>query len=134
MRGVKYSVRTRSRLPLLFAPSAMIVAYFLPLANQVQTALFGVAVGAIGGFAARGAIERRFDPPDAPVSVKRRIVVALALARLAFGLLLMLMAILAFADWLATPFAVLGGYLAGTTAATPLAAADFANGDFGNRE
>ncbi|AOL23357.1 hypothetical protein Ga0102493_112342 [Erythrobacter litoralis] len=122
---MKYSVRTRTRLPLLFAPSAMFVAYFLPFANQVQTAIFGIAVGAIAGFASRGAVERRFDPPDAPAGVKRRIVVALALSKLVFGLLLMLLSILAFADWLATPFTVLGGYLAGTTAATPLSRGDF---------
>ncbi|QIQ85923.1 hypothetical protein [Erythrobacter sp.] len=122
---MKYSVRTRSRLPLLFAPSAMFVAYFLPLANQVQTGIFGIAVGALAGFAARGSIERRFDPADAPASVKRRIVVALALSKLVFGLLLMLLSILAFADWLATPFTVLGGYLAGTTAATPVSARAF---------
>jgi hypothetical protein len=124
-RRMKYSVRTRSRLPLLFAPSAIIAAFFLPLANQVQTGIFGIAVGAIAGFAARGVVERRFDPPDAPVAVKRRIVVALALSKLVFGLLLMLLSILAFADWLATPFTVLGGYLAGTTAATPLARSEF---------
>jgi len=103
----------------------MFVAYFLPFANQVQTAIFGIAVGAIAGFASRGAVERRFDPPDAPAGVKRRIVVALALSKLVFGLLLMLLSILAFADWLATPFTVLGGYLAGTTAATPLSRGDF---------
>ncbi|MEQ8412523.1 MAG: hypothetical protein RIB52_13325 [Erythrobacter sp.] len=125
---MKYSVRTRTRLPLLFAPSAMFVAYFLPLANQVQTGIFGIAVGAIAGFAARGAVERHFDPPDAPLNVKRRIVVALALSKLVFGLLLMLLSILAFADWLATPFTVLGGYLAGTTAATPLARSAFEAG------
>lgn len=125
---MKYSVRTRSRLPLLFAPIAMLAAYFLPLANQVQTGIFGIAVGAISGFASRGAVERRFDPPDAPLNVKRRIVVALALSKLVFGMLLMLLSILAFADWLATPFTVLGGYLAGTTAATPLSAKDFEAG------
>jgi len=125
---MKYSVRTRTRLPLLFAPSAMFVAYFLPFANQVQTGIFGIAVGAIAGFAARSAVERRFDPPDAPPTVKRRIVVALALSKLVFGLLLMLVSILAFADWLATPFTVLGGYLAGTTAATPLLSSDFEAG------
>jgi hypothetical protein len=126
---MKYSVRTRSRLPLLFAPAGIVAAYLLPLANQVQAGIFGVAVGAISGFAARGAIERRFDPADAPVQVKRRIVVALALARLVFGILLMVLSILAFADWIGTFFSVLGGYLAGTTAATPLSASDFANGD-----
>lgn len=125
---MKYSVRTRTRLPLLFAPSAMLAAYFLPLANQVQTAIFGIAAGAIAGFASRGAIERRFDPPDAPASVKRRIVVALALSKLVFGLLLMLLSMIAFTEWLATPFTVLGGYLAGTTAATPLARSEFESG------
>ncbi len=95
----------------------------------MQTALLGIAGGAIGGFAGKGQVRRTFEPADAPLSAKRRIVVGFALARLVFGFLVILLSSAVFADWLAPAFIALGGYMAGSTAATPLSAKDLGGAD-----
>jgi len=126
---VKYSVKTQSRALLLLPIAAIVAAYFLPLQNWMQIALLGVATGITAGFAGRSGVVRTFEPADAPIASKRKIVVGFALARLVFGLLLILLSAVAFADWLAPAFLILGGYLIGTTAATPISDADIMDTD-----
>ena len=51
-------------------------------------------------------------------------VVMFAIFKLVFGFLIILVSSLIFADWLAPAFVALGGYLSGSTLATPLSAAE----------
>jgi len=123
--SVKYSVKARSPVSLLFLIATIVAAYSLPLDSWVQTALVGIAGGVIGGFGARGTVVRSFDPPDAPISAKRKIVALFAFVKLIFGFLIIGFSLIAFSDLLAPAFIALGGYLVGTTAATPLSAKDY---------
>ncbi len=126
---MKYSVRTNSP-PLLLFPIVMVVAaYALPFQNWVQVALMGIATGAVAGFAGRGYVVRSFEPADVPIASKRKIVVGFALARLVFGLAMILISALLFPDWLAPAFLAFGGYLIGTTAATPIRDRDILGSD-----
>lgn len=122
---MKYSVRTRSAAAFLFPLGAIIAAYVLPLGNWVQTALLGIAVGVVAGFAGRNFVVRSFDPADAPWTRKRQIVVGFSLARLVFGFAMITMGAVMFAWAIGAAIIALGGYLAGTTAATPLRQRDF---------
>lgn len=114
---------------MLFPFATMAAAYLLPLQNWVQIALLGVGAGVAAGFLGRGNVMRTFEPSDAPISSKRRVVVGFALARLVFGLGLILISAVLFADWLAPVFLALGGYLIGTTAATPIRDSEFTGND-----
>lgn len=98
----------------------MVAVYLLPLQNWVQMALLGIAIGIVAGFLSKGHVARTFEPADAPIAAKRKVVVGFALARLVFGLGLILMAAVLFAEWLAPVFLAFGGYLVGTTAGTPI--------------
>lgn len=124
--NVKYSVRTKATPLVLFPFATIAAAYVLPLQNWVQIALLGVGAGAMAGFLGRGKVVRTFEPADAPIAAKRRVVAGFALARLVFGLGLILMSAALFAEWLAPVFLAGGGYLIGTTAATPLRDAELA--------
>ncbi len=122
---MKYSVKTNSPVVLLFPIVAIIAAYALPLRNWVQVALAGIAIGAVASVAAKGLVQRSFEPADAPLSEKRRVVAGFAIARLVLGFAIMAISVALFTDWLAPAFIALGGYLAGSTAATPLREQDF---------
>lgn len=123
---VRYSVKAKSPLLLLFPLATAIAAYVVPLETWVQIALLGIAGGAIGGYAGKTQIRRTFEPADAPLSTKRKVVVGFALARLVFGFFLILVSAAVFADWLSPAFLALGGYMAGSTIATPLSARELA--------
>lgn len=117
---MKYSVKSKSPLALIGPVVAIIAAYAVPLQNWVQIALLGLVIGALTSFILKGQIERSFDPPDAPIADKRKIVAGFAIARLVIGFALIGVSLLLFADGVASGFVAVGGYLAGTTAATPL--------------
>ena len=122
--GMKYSVKSKSPFSFVFPIATMIGASFAPLEGWVQFALMGIAGGAIGGFATKPFVRRIFDPADAPIDAKRRLVVIFAIFKLVFGFLIILVSSLIFADWLSPAFVALGGYLSGSTLATPLSAAE----------
>lgn len=126
---VRYRVRARSPISIIILVATIVAAYLVPLDNWVQAALLGMAGGAIGGFASRGTVVRSFDPPDAPLATKRRLVALLAFVKLAAGFLIMGFSLALFSDEVARAFVVFGAYLAGTTAATPLSARDLGHGD-----
>ncbi len=121
---VKYSVKIKSKSLLLLPFAAMIAGYVVPFQNWVQIALMGVATGVVAGFAGRNNVVRSFEPADAPLASKRKMVAGFALARLVFGLFLIVLGALVLPDVLAPLFLTLGGYLIGTTAATPISSAE----------
>lgn len=123
---VKYQVKAKSPLPFVFFAIGLAASYMLPLENWAQQTVFGIAVGVTSAFVNRGGVSRSFEPADAPAAQKRKAVALLAIVKLVFGFLLILIGAFALADWLAPAFLFAGGYYAGTTAATPLRERDFA--------
>lgn len=97
-------------------------AYLVPLANWAQAALLSIALGAVAGFASRGLVERSFEPADAPLAAKQKVVVMFAFARLVLAIALILFGAISYPGLLAAVLIGFGGYLAGTTAATPVSA------------
>ena len=122
---MKYSVKSKSPVIGLFPLVAIAAGFVVPFENWAQTVLLGVALGALASLVSRGLIQRSFEPEDAPLSAKRKIVAGFALARLIGGFVLVGLSALIFADWLAPGFMSLGGYIVGTTAGTPLREKDF---------
>ena len=123
---MKYSVKIKSKSLLLLPIAAMVAAYVAPFQNWVQIALMGVGIGILAGFWGRNNVVRSFEPADAPLASKRKMVAGFALARLVFGLFLIVLGAIVMPDALAPLFLALGGYMIGTTAATPLSAKDLA--------
>ncbi|MEP3051592.1 MAG: hypothetical protein ABJP48_01255 [Erythrobacter sp.] len=117
---VKYSVRVNSPIPFVFVFLALVLAYVVPLQNAAQIGLLGVGAGAIGAFASRSFVTRSFEPADASIAARRRVVAIFGLLRLGIGLFILAIGVLPLAIWLKPIFLALGGYLVGSTAAVPL--------------
>ena len=122
----KYSVKAKSPIGVFTSLVTSVVSTFLPTKEWVHLTLFGIGVGAVAGFLLRSSVQRIFEPDDLSARKKRNLVAGFSLAKLAFGFVIILIGIFLVADWLMPALGAIGGYIAGSTVATPLREEDYA--------